>query len=72
MLRCIRSRLHVQNHAPAKEVAKCYIILLKSTGNCANLVKRAGFRATIEKIDGICETVTVCQVKTYNREEDVF
>jgi hypothetical protein len=35
-------------------------------------VKRAGFRATIEKIDGICETVTVCQVKTYNREEDAF
>jgi len=31
-----------------------------------------GFRATIEKIDGICETVTVCQVKTYNREEDAF
>jgi len=26
----------------------------------------------IEKIDGICETVTVCQVKTYNREEDAF
>lgn len=73
MLRCIRSRLQVHNYAPPEEAVKCYMILSKISRNLRKFGKKGqGSEEFIEKIDGICETVTVYQGKACKGEGDAF